>query len=181
MNNKRKEIARGIVLIGIGLLILLASIGYAPNLGLLFLPLLGAGFLLWGIFSREDGLIVPGGILSGIGWGVYLMNGPFAEMDSMSHGGIFLMSFALGFASITLFTAVFTDETHWWALIPGAIIGFVGLAVATQGLLLDILGTVGKYWPLVLIVLGIYVIVKGIRQPDEIIIKEKSPTEKMAD
>lgn len=173
MSNRRKEIVGGILLIGAGIFVLLATMGYVPNLGLFFLPAMGTGFLLWGILSREEGLIIPGGILSGIGWGVYLMNGPFDSIENnMEQGGIFLLSFACGFGLITLFTALFTDETHWWALIPGGIIGVVGVAVLTQGALLTAVSTVGKYWPVVLIGLGIYILFKAIRQNE---VKEKSP------
>lgn len=162
MSIRKKEIVAGIFLIGIGLLVFLAQFGTLPNLGLFFLPALGAVFLVWGILTREDGLMIPGGILSGIGWGVVAMSADLAVMNEANEGGIFLMIFGLGFASITLLTAVFTDETHWWALIPGAILATIGIAVTTNGFLLDVVELAGTYWPAILIILGVYVIFKAM-------------------
>lgn len=169
MKNRKKETIGGIFLIGIGLLVLVAQFGQMENLGLLFLPALGLLFLVWGILTREGGLMIPGGILSGIGWGVYAISGPYANVDGNAEGGIFLMIFGLGFALITLLTALFSEETHWWALIPGGILATIGVAIMTNGVLLDVVALVGKYWPLTLIVLGLYVIYKAMkeREPEE--------------
>ena len=41
---------------------------------------------------------------------------------------MFLLSFGGGFVLITLLSAVFTRETHWWALIPGGILSVIGLS-----------------------------------------------------
>jgi hypothetical protein len=101
--------------------------------------------------------MVPGGILSGIGWGAYAIAGPI-QLNLENDGGLFLLIFGLGFGSITLLSAIFTDETHWWALIPGGIIAFIGVAVLFGGFLLDTLAFAGKFWPLVLIALGIYIV-----------------------
>ncbi len=163
MKNRKKETIGGIFLIGIGLLVLLAQFGQMPNIGLLFLPALGALFLVWGILTREGGLMIPGGILSGIGWGVYAMSGPFADVSGDAEGGIFLLIFGAGFALITLLTALFTEETHWWALIPGGILATIGVAIMTDGMLLNVVELVGKYWPVTLIAVGLYVIYKAMK------------------
>ncbi|MCP4358582.1 MAG: hypothetical protein GY796_11245 [Chloroflexi bacterium] len=175
MKTRRKETIGGIFLIGIGFLVLLAQFGIMPNLGLLFLPALGAVFLAWGILTREDGLMIPGGILSGIGWGVIAMSSDLAFLNADNEGGIFLIIFGMGFALITLLTAVFTDETHWWALIPGGILATIGVAIMTNGVLLNIVELVGKYWPITLIVLGLYVVYKAMRgeEPEEKTVEEK--------
>lgn len=174
MKNRKKETIGGIFLIGIGLLVLVAQFGQMENLGLLFLPALGMLFLVWGILTREGGLMIPGGILSGIGWGVYAISGPYANVDGSAEGGIFLMIFGLGFALITLLTALFTEETHWWALIPGGILATIGVAIMTDGVLLDVVALAGKYWPVILIALGLYVIYKAMKEhePEEKYIEE---------
>lgn len=175
MKNRKKETIGGIFLIGIGILVLLGQLGQLPNMGMLFLPALGGLFLVWGILTREGGLMIPGGILSGIGWGVYAISGPVADAGGDAEGGIFLIIFGLGFALITLLTALFTEETHWWALIPGGILATIGVAIMTNGVLLNVVEMVGKYWPVTLIALGLYVIYKAMkaREPEEKYIEEK--------
>lgn len=177
MKNRKKETIGGIFLVGIGILVMLAQLGNLPNLGLLFLPALGAMFIVWGILTREAGLMIPGGILSGIGWGAYAISGPFADVSGEVEGGIFLIIFGLGFALITLLTAIFTEETHWWALIPGGIMATIGVAIWTDGMLLNVVELAGKYWPVTLIALGLYVIYKAMKAQEP---EEKYPEEKQA-
>jgi hypothetical protein len=82
-----------------------------------------------------------------------------------------MIIFGLGFASITLFTAFFADETHWWALIPGGIIATIGIAILSGGFMLTMLEWAGKLWPLILVAIGIQVI-RESRRPK---ITEKEP------
>ena len=148
----------GIALILIGLLILAAQLFELPSFGQLFLPGLGLIFLLWGIFSRSGGLLIPGGVLTGIGVGVYLMDVlPVAESQD---AGVFLLSFGGGFALITLLSAVFTPDKHWWALIPGAILAAIGGALLIGGTALQVLEVLGTYWPVILILVGIYILLR---------------------
>ena len=79
MEMQKKDFKGGLVLIAIGLLALifqLLPIQMTESLGLLIVPGLGALFLVWGILTRTDGLMIPGGILSGVGWGVYAIADP---------------------------------------------------------------------------------------------------------
>jgi hypothetical protein len=69
MEMRKKDTTGGVILVGIGLWALLSQFGaidLPENLGLLFLPGLGAIFLAWGILTHNGGLMIPGGILSGI-------------------------------------------------------------------------------------------------------------------
>jgi hypothetical protein len=161
METQKKDFTGGLILIAIGLIALIAqfvTFDLPENIGLLIVPGLGALFLAWGILTHNAGLMIPGGILSGVGWGIYAISGPFAIWQGDNEGGVFLIFLGLGFGLITLATAVFTKETHWWALIPGGIIAFVGTAVLFGGALLTALAWVGKLWPLALILLGISIL-----------------------
>ena len=96
LKERRNEFIWGLILISIGLF---ALAGQTINIewdnwGLFFLPALGGVFLLSGIFSRQAGLIIPGGIISGIGWGSVLVTGPFASTGDVE-GGVFMLAFAL--------------------------------------------------------------------------------------
>ena len=75
-----------------------------------------------------------------------------------AEGGVFLLSFALGWFSITILSALFTKETHWWAAIPGVIMALVGGAVMMGGVALQTLEVVGDFWPLALIAGGAYLL-----------------------
>ncbi|MCA9932190.1 MAG: hypothetical protein KC419_27085 [Anaerolineales bacterium] len=163
MTKKRNDLAGGIVLIGLGLLFLVGRIVNLDNWGLLFLPALGAIFMIWGILAREGGLMIPGGIISGIGWGSYLIAGPWALDSALDDGGLFMIVFGIGFMSITLFSLIFAHETHWWALIPGGIISGIGAAIMFGGVFMQALELLGTYWPVILILVGIYVIFQAGR------------------
>ena len=182
-SKKGNGVVGGIVLILIGLLAFAGQFITLPNFGIFIVAGLGAIFLLWGILTRNDGLIIPGGILSGIGWGIVAVSSNMFAGTEME-GGLFLIVLALGWFSITVLTAIFTDETHWWALIPGSIIGVLGLAVSFGGVFMNVLEFAGKFWPLILIGLGVWALFEAFRSkeksPDELDIeidlKEKSPS-----
>ncbi|MFN2164310.1 MAG: hypothetical protein ACK2UN_19750, partial [Candidatus Promineifilaceae bacterium] len=78
MNNRRGQWVGGLFLIGLGLLFLLNQFTDLPgleNVAIYFVLVLGIIFLAWGVLSREAGLMVPGGILTGIGLGIALVAG----------------------------------------------------------------------------------------------------------
>lgn len=177
MKMRKNNSVSGLILVALGLVLLAGQIipfNLSESLGLLVVPALGALFLVWGILTRNGGLMIPGGILSGIGWGAYAIEGPFAIWQGDSEGGVFLIFLGLGFGLITLVTAVFADKTHWWALIPGSIIAFVGASILFGGALLTALIWVGKLWPLALILLGISILLNANRTKAE----DKLVTEK---
>lgn len=160
-SNGREKWTAGVALIVIGIIALAGQFVPLPNLGLLVLPALGLVFLLWGILSREGGLLIPGGILSGIGLGVVLTQTIFSGFEEgEATAAVFLLSFALGWGLITLLSAIFTDETYWWALIPGAIMALIGGALLAGGLALQLVGFAGRAWPVALIAVGLYLIFK---------------------
>ncbi|MCC6605091.1 MAG: hypothetical protein IT327_17930 [Anaerolineae bacterium] len=166
MKMRKNSSISGLFLVGLGLILLMGQFvqfDLPESLGLLIVPALGAMFLVWGSLTRNGGLVIPGGILSGVGWGAYAIEGPFAIWQGDSEGGVFLIFLGLGFALITLVTAVFTDKTHWWALIPGSIIAFVGVSILFGGAFMTLLTFVGKLWPVILILLGISLLVSASR------------------
>jgi hypothetical protein len=168
MNERRNNFIGGLILVLIGLVTLanqFVEIELLGNLALYFMAGLGAIFLLWGVLTREAGLIIPGGIISGIGWGIVLTAGSAGATHD--EGGLFMLAFAAGWAAITVLTAVFTAETHWWPLIPGGVMAFIGLAVLQQGIFMTALEWLGRGWPLILIVVGVTVLLKGYQHNQE--------------
>jgi hypothetical protein len=161
----RHDRTGAILLIALGSFFLLARF---LNLGWLMLPILGAGFLLTGVLRREAGWLIPGGILAGISLGISLIEGPLSTVaGDGARGGVFLLAFALGWLSIVVLSKLFTDETQWWPLIPGAIMALIGGAVLAGDLgdqALNVFGSVwevfGYIWPIGLIAAGLYSIVR---------------------
>ena len=59
------------------------------------------------------------------------------------------------------FLVVFlSDRSHWWALIPGGILAAIGAALWIGGPAMDVLEIAGSWWPVLLIIAGLYVIFK---------------------
>lgn len=155
-HSKRSQaLITGLILILIGLFSLAVQYIKVDWIGLLILPGLGLIFLAWGLIVREVGLLIPGGILSGIGLSAYLLEGPFSGLDGSQEGGIFFLSFALGWGLITVLSAVIRDF-QWWPLIPGGIMAGIGSLLMLGEPGLKVLELIGKAWPLALIAVGLY-------------------------
>jgi hypothetical protein len=148
----------GAALILLGLIFLAVQVFDLPSAGRLFLPALGVVFLVWGIFTGNSGLLIPGGILAGLGAGIYLMQ--VLPLEGAGHGGVFLVSFGAGFALTALLSILFTSEKHWWALWPGGVLSSIGVMLLIGGVALDLLSFIGTYWPVVLIAVGAIILLK---------------------
>ena len=159
-SNRREAMVGGTLLIAIGVLVLLAQNIKTEALGLLFVPALGGLFLIAGIIGRQVGFIIPGGVLTGIGLGLIFTQNPQAAGTETAQGGVFFIGFALGWFLITVLSKLFTSETQWWALIPGVIMALLGGALMLGGAALNVLEFVGRWWPLLLVALGLVIIVR---------------------
>lgn len=118
---RNNNLGVGIGLIAIGAVLLLGNIF---ELGIFLVLLLGLVFIAWGIGTHTAGLLIPGGILSGIGTGIALE--ALLPGTNDLDGGVFLLSFAAGWFSIVVLSRVFTHEPQWWPLIPGGIMAGIG-------------------------------------------------------
>jgi len=157
----RKRVIGGLALIVLGIIALVAQfVDIGETLGLLILPGLGLIFLIWGIVTRQSGLLIPGGILSGIGAGTLLITGPFEAASGDVQGGLFMLAFALGWFLIPVLSIIFTRDNHWWALIPGGIMALIGGGLLFGGAALAILEFLGTIWPVFLILGGLYLLLR---------------------
>ncbi len=160
LSDRRSAMVGGALLVAVGLLVLLAQNVQTETLGLLFLPALGGLFLIAGIVGRQAGFIIPGGILTGIGLGAVFTQNPALIANDAAQGGVFFIGFAVGWFLITVLSKLFTDNTQWWALIPGAIMALIGGALLLGGTALNMLEFVGRWWSLILVALGLLIIVR---------------------
>jgi hypothetical protein len=101
--------------------------------------------------------------MSGLGLGIILETNQLGFVNVENDGGLFMLSFALGWVLITVLTAVFTPETHWWALIPAGIMGLIGGSILVGGAFEALLTFLGTFWPVILIGLGIWILIQSFR------------------
>jgi hypothetical protein len=169
-NNVQKKVFPfgGILLVITGLFILLNQFVEINLGGGIFFGALGLFFILWGATNRNAGLLIPGGILTGLSMGVFLVE-DVNLIPEQYQGGAVVIALAVGFALITLLTHIFTGQAHWWALIVGGILALVGggiiiVEMPNAGMLkqaVEAIFTASQYlWPLVLVGLGLWIIFK---------------------
>ena len=174
----RNALIGGLILIFGGALAFVGQIvpdSWGLGFGLLVLLGLGLAFHIAGLLTREPGWFIPGGILTGIGAGLALVDGPLARLIPAGllpgdEGGLFMLAFAGGWFLIVVTTALFTDETHWWPIIPGGIMLLIGLAAGFGSVFGTALSLLGRAWPIALIAAGLYVLYQARRG-------EKQPTD----
>lgn len=158
-HKQRGSLIAGLIMIGIGAYLFVAQFVQASWMGLLLMPALGLIFIAGGLAGRNVGLLVPGGILSGLGLGAYLASGPFGEVNELTRGSLVLLSFAAGWVLITLLAA-FIGQRVFWPLIPGAILAAVGGLLLAGQSGLTVLEWAGRLWPLALILGGLAVLLR---------------------
>ncbi|MDQ6695228.1 MAG: hypothetical protein M3014_12550 [Chloroflexota bacterium] len=143
-HHEHNRTALGLLLVSAGVLFLLSQLGIFGDFGDLFLLMLGGIFLYAYYNTRQShriGFLIPGAILSGIGVGQVVSNFAFADGFGADVHALFL---GLGFCLIW-----FLERKHWWALIPGGILVMSSISTVFM---------VGRFWPLALIALGVYMI-----------------------
>ena len=166
----------GILLIVAGLFLLVQQFVEIDLSGGAFLAALGIFFVLWGATHHKAGLLIPGGILSGLSLGVFLTEETNGMISSHLEGGVIVLCLAAGFAFITLLTQLFTDEKGWWGLIVGGILVLVGTGIiiiespgsgTLKTLVESAFRALNYLWPLVLVGLGVKVILDKRNQTAE--------------
>lgn len=146
----------GVVLILLGALFLLGQWLNVGGEGVV--AMIGLAFLAAYAFTRQYGFLVPGGIMTGLGIGIIY------EDRLQAEGAPVLLGLGLGFISIYVISRVRGRmPADWWPLIPGGVLTMIGLFLAAGQT--GLLGAVGRWWPLVLIVIGLYIIFRQRAQP----------------
>ena len=153
-NNQNDRTRSALTLIVIGLFLLVGQLTGQWSWTML---ILGLGFLGAFFWSRNYGWLVPGGILTGLGVGIVL-NSTWRNPPDNFEAGMILVPLGLGFVLIWVLDVVFTRHSNAWPLIPGSILVLVGLAVGIGGMALDILNLAGQWWPLILILIGAWIL-----------------------
>ena len=105
--------------------------------------------------TRRYGLLVPAGILTGLGAGILLED--FGVM-----GEPVVLGLGLGFLGIyggDLLTSRARAPGRWWPLIPGAILTVIAGAESTFGA--EGARVIQQGWPILLIAVGAWLLLRG--------------------
>jgi hypothetical protein len=131
-----------------------------------FYMMLGIGLplLLWGIFTRLIGLIIPGCLLLGAGVGIYMAWRVPSVGNGLTQTGIMLVGFSFGWLAISLVARQVLQKNIWWPLIPGGILAMVGMGLYIGGDPTHAMGFIGNTGSIALMIFGLYLLLmrKGI-------------------
>jgi hypothetical protein len=168
MENKivgRKNVQK--IFLGVMLMLFGAALVAAQwvETGVFVLVVPGLTMLVWGCLSREAGWIIPGSIVTSIAAGsVVLLNTSASKFTENNQAALFMLIFAAGWFMITLLTRIFTGKAHFWAMIPGSIMAVIGGLLLAGNKGMQILELSNYVWAGVLVLIGITILVKSIRQ-----------------
>jgi hypothetical protein len=120
LDPRDRHFVAGVVVLLLETVALLATLTESSFLGEVIVLGLGLAFVVWGALTRLPGLMIPGGIVSGIGVGLLLAQYVFAGASSNVQGGVITLSLGLGFLLIMPLQRYLTDVTrfYWWPAIP---------------------------------------------------------------
>lgn len=148
----------GVILVTIGLSLLVFN---WLSLEMAFPALLALIFVAAGIATRSAGLLIPGGIIGGVALGILATeNNWFAAQGTQESGGIMLLSMATGFFSIIVLSKLFSRDTQIWPIFPAGTLALIGGLVMMGANGLAVLEVLGRYWPVILVLVGLSVLVR---------------------
>ncbi len=114
---------------------------------------LGLAFLTAHIVTRSYGLLVPGGILGGLGAGM-VASQQLGSPEAIG-SGLVVLGLGLGFLSIWAVGRLLrVARHHWWPLVPGGILTAVGASLVLEAQAIPVL----DLWPVVLVAVGLLVL-----------------------
>lgn len=154
----RNQLAAAATLITIGASTLaLRATETTPGAGSWIVLIMGLAFMAAHAVTRQYGLLVPAGILTGLGAGIAVSQ-QITGTDEMT-SGVVVLGLGLGFLSIWVIGGLLrVTGHHWWPLVPGGILAVIGGSLLIGGQAIQVL----DYWPVLLIGLGL-VVLRGAR------------------
>lgn len=123
---------------------------------------LGLAFLAWALLAREPALLVPGGILSGLGAGVLARRA--VSGGAVLDDALFLLCFGAGWGLITLLNRTSFNRQVWWPLIPGGIMALLGVLQLAGPTFRGVWRSAGNLWPFVVLGVALWLLLSGPRR-----------------
>lgn len=151
----RQRRTTGVILLLIGLGALLSSY-YDWNLGLMTPLLMGAVFLGWSLLAREWGLLIPGGILTGLGAGILVQR--YADQGRDFDQGAFMLCFAAGWLLIPVLSWLVFKRSALWALWPAGALALAGAVRLGGNDVREWFRAIRAWWPLALIAVALFLL-----------------------
>jgi len=139
------QILSGIILVLLGLLIISLKFSTFRHPDS-FLLLIGGLFLAAYFYQNAYGLLIPACLMLGIS-----LSSGYSALPGFSRSGPWGLGF--GFIAIFIIDFLYRGKSHWWPLIPGVIL------VLSYWL--------NKGWPLLIILLGIYLIIRSLKTQEK--------------
>ena len=143
----------GVVLIAVGVTLFAVQL---LNLdGDVIVLVIGLVFAVAYAATRRYGLLIPAGIMTGLGSGILLEN-------SGVMGEPVVLGLGLGFLAIYAGDLISTgarEPGRWWPLIPGTILTIIAGAESTFGA--DGARVIAQGWPILLIAAGAWLLLRG--------------------
>lgn len=153
----RNQLAAAATLISIGAgSLALRAAETVPASGSWIVLVVGLAFMAAHAVTRRYALLVPGGILTGLGTGIFVSQQLTATTETA--GGIVILGLGVGFLSIWAVGSLLrVTGNHWWPLVPGGILALVGGSLLAGGQTAQIL----DFWPVVLVGIGVLVLLRA--------------------
>jgi putative adhesin len=153
---QRGGVVGGLILIAVGVVVLFGS--WFPGRGAWLFLGLGVAFLVARVMTGRPGYAVPAGIL--LGFGSFIWFTETGMLSGSAAGGTFFIFLGLGFLAAY---AIAARPASAWPVFPGvALIGFgVFIQAATLGAPLGQFWWVADYWPLALVLVGGWLLVRN--------------------
>lgn len=146
------QVAAGLALVVLGgALLALERLDGSPDH--LFLILVGGVFAAGYFYKKAFGLLIPGGILIGLGSGLAyddLYSRSFVDGESAAFG------LGVGFLLIYLVSLLYERVNRWWPLIPGGVLVIAGFPEW------DWADEILDFWPVAVMAVGLFLLVRGV-------------------
>lgn len=157
----KSGIVGGIILILLGLLFLASEI--FPNLFSFWewpfiIILIGLVFLLWAVIGGVGGLAIPGSILAGIGGILYYQN-TYNAWGTWS----FIWALIPGFVGVGIMLSGLIDRDFKNRFFGGlSLLVISAILFFAFGSFFGLTPEISKYWPVLLVVLGLISLVRAL-------------------
>ena len=170
MSEAKRSFLPGLILIVIGALILIHKLDiyhlYWRDIYPIVFVILGVWFFVSVFAKKQKGLAFPGTLFLLLGIFFFLRDYYRLYLDEL--WPIFLLIFGIAFIVQFLF-----NHKDWGLLIPGGIFLFLGFGFLARTLHwyipFEFEYYIGKYWPVVLILIGIAIIVSSLRKKQKVV------------
>ena len=148
----KQKFTAGVVLVLFGLGFYMARQLDAVGSEVIML-IIGAAFLVGYFYQKAYALLIPAGILLGLGAGSLLQDRYWWADQGIQLG------LGIGFLAIYVIARLYERASHWWPLIPGAILTFIGVPKTKE-----IWDFMKANWPLILVAIGLLVLIGAFRR-----------------